>query len=81
MEDLGPELQFVDLVIKLLSAADKTSLASFIQTTANWSSNYFDFTDDQGVQYDSCLFWFDDFNPSQRNLNLYDEDILIAVGI
>lgn len=81
VEDLGPELQFITLVLKNLSLANKNSLDDFIRNTVNWATNYFDFTDDQGIEYEDCLFWFNDWEPSQRRNQLFDEEIFIAVGI
>ncbi len=81
VEDLGPELEFVELKIRNLSLADKTSLENFIRNIANWATNYFDFTDDQGTEYDSCLFWEGKLRHSQKGFQLFNEDILIAVGI
>lgn len=77
--DLGPTLQFISLRITLLSASDKTSLESFIKETIEWAANTFDFDDDQGTEYNTCRFWLDDLDFSQRFLDRFDEDLLLAV--
>lgn len=77
--DLGPVVGFLELNIKNLSLADKNSLIDFIKNTVNWKEKTFDFTDDQGIQYDSCRFMLARHEFVQTDVQLYAEVIEIRV--
>ena len=77
--NLGSTQEILSLSTELLSLADKDSLLSFLNNTVDWASKSFDLTDDQGNQYDSCRFWFDDLERTQRDYQLYDFELTILV--
>lgn len=51
-------IQEIILDIQLLSDTDYALLLDFIENTANWMMNDFDFTDEKGRDYDGCFFLF-----------------------
>lgn len=75
--DLGGEIQLLVLAIRLLAAADKTSLENFIRNTLNLSSNSFDFTDDNGTEYDTCRVWQDETDFQNVTPGFFEEEILL----
>ena len=77
--DLGPDLQFIELNIRVISQTDKENLVDFIEDDANWRENTFDFDDDQGVEYNTCRFMLDRHDFVQNPLRRYSEIIEIRV--
>jgi hypothetical protein len=77
--NLGVTIQFLTLIIKNLSPTDRAAIANLIDDRTDGASNTFDFTDDDGNTYDSCRFWFDDYDFRQDNPMLYSESLLIRV--
>ena len=73
-DQLGPNIQHIDLNIKDLPEADMDALKNFILNTANGSINYFDFTDDLGVDYDKCRFKkMKRVDPARKPGNFFSE--------
>lgn len=78
--DLGVAIQYLALVVRNLSLTDKTALVNFIESKANWTSNTFDYTDPLGIPFNSCRFWFDDYDfVAEQLLNRFSEDLLLRL--
>lgn len=79
--DLLPAaIEFISLIIRDLSAANKASLVSYIETTVNWASDTFDFDDDRGNQFNSVRFWFDEHDFRRpRGIELFNENLRLRV--
>lgn len=64
VRSLGGTIYYLDLSLKNISSTAFDDLQDFMIDTANGAINSFDVTDHNGVQYNTCRFWQDDFSPS-----------------
>lgn len=79
IDNLGPTVQWLELKINLLSAADKTGLVDFIENTVGWNDDTFEFDDGKGVSYQSVRFWFTEHDFQETTLDRFEEVLLLRI--
>lgn len=79
--DLGPQIQFVRLIIETLSVADRVILDDFILNFAAARVNFFDFTDDLGVDYDKVRFVMDTLDLLRSGPQTNDGQLLLRQDV
>lgn len=78
-QGLGNARQEIVLEINRLAIIDKYLFVYFIETIVEWAAKNFDFTDDQGWNYNNCFFMFSQHDFKMNRLNLFSAQIRMMV--